>query len=179
MLRIPEISLPAIAIGAIMCVAALGGAAIADNKDTAKVPDGLAMSDFKGYESWQVVNVSHDGDITDVILGNPAIIKAYEAGIPANGKPFPDGVRLAKIHWNAKKQPDGFPQTVSGTLHDIDFMVRDSKHFAATSNWGYAQFNYEAASDKFSPLGKGAACGAACHTAAAKKDFVFTEFPKR
>ena len=38
------------------------------------------------------------------ILGNPAMIKAYQAGIPDNGKPFPDGARMAKIHWLPKKQ---------------------------------------------------------------------------
>jgi Cytochrome P460 len=68
---------------------------------------------------------------------------------------------------------------VPDTLHDIDFMVRDSKRFADSSNWGYAQFNYDAASDTFTPLGTGANCGTACHTIVKAKDYVFTAYPKR
>jgi hypothetical protein len=45
---------------------------------------------------------------------------------------------------------------VPDTLHDVDFMVRDSKRFADSGNWGYAQFNYDTASDNFTPLGSGA-----------------------
>ena len=37
------------------------------------------------------------------ILGNPAMIEAYQKGIPGNGKPFPDGAKMAKIHWTAKQ----------------------------------------------------------------------------
>jgi len=62
-------------------LAALGGAAIAqqsgDNKDTIKIPDGLALSEFKGYEKWQVIAVSQGGNIIDVIVGNPAMIAAF------------------------------------------------------------------------------------------------------
>jgi hypothetical protein len=68
---------------------------------------------------------------------------------------------------------------VPDTLHDIDFMVRDSKRFADSSNWGYAQFNYDAASDTFTTLGTGANCGTACHTIVKAKDYVFTAYPKR
>ena len=73
------------------------------------------------------------------------------AGIPDNGKPFPDGVKMAKIHWNPKKN-EYFPETtVPGTQHDVDFMVRDSKRFADSGNWGWAAFKYDAASDAFTP----------------------------
>jgi hypothetical protein len=34
------------------------------------------------------------------------MIKAYQSGIPGNGKPFPDGAKMAKIHWNPKKMRD-------------------------------------------------------------------------
>jgi hypothetical protein len=64
------------------------------------------------------------------------MIKAYLAGAPANGKPFPDGSKLAKIHWNPKKM-EAFPAaTVPGTQHDMDFMVKDSKRFADSGGWG-------------------------------------------
>ena len=67
-------------------------------------------------------------DLIEVIVGNPAMIDAYKAGAPGNGKPFPDGAKMAKIHWNAKKSAEApAPTTVPDTLHDIDFMVKDSR----------------------------------------------------
>jgi len=161
--------------------AVLGGRAIsAQDKYTLQVPDGLAFSEFRGYEDWQVIAVSQSGDLIEVILGNPEIIAAYQGGVPGNGKPFPDGSRMAKIHWNAKKSAEApAPTTVPDTLHDVDFMVRDSKRFADSGNWGYAQFNYDAASDSFTPFETGAKCGFACHTRVATKDYVFTAYPKR
>ena len=81
-----------------------------------------------------------------------------------HGELFPDGSKLAKIHWNAKKSaeaPD--PTIVPDTLHDIDFMVKDSKRFPDTGGWGYAEFDYAPASDTFTPLGSGTNCGYECH----------------
>jgi hypothetical protein len=73
------------------------------DKDTLKVPNGLAFSEFKGYENWQTISLSHNGEMLAVILGNRTMIEAYAAGIPGNGKPFPDGAKMAKIHWTARK----------------------------------------------------------------------------
>ena len=171
-----------------LLLAVLGGMALAaQDKYTVQVPDGLAFSEFRGYEEWQVVAVSQTGDLLVAILGNPEIIAAYQAGVPGNGKPFPDGSKMAKIHWNQKKSAEApAPTTVPDTLHDIDFMVRDSKRFADSGNWGYAQFNYDAASDTFTPhlsrqppQGNDANCGFACHTIVKAKDYVFTAYPKR
>ena len=106
------------------------GALSAQDKYSVKVPGGLAFSEFKGYENWQLISVSQDGGLLAAILGNPTMIDAYKAGIPGNGKPFPDGSKMAKIHWNPTKM-SVFPQaTVPGTQHDVDFMVKDSKRFA-------------------------------------------------
>ena len=159
----------------------LGDRAIsAQDRYTMQVPDGLAFSEFRGYEDWQVIAVSQTGDLLVAILGNPEIIAAYQAGVPGNGKAFPDGSKMAKIHWNQKKSAEApAPTLVPDTLHDIDFMVRDSKRFADSGNWGYAQFNYGGASDTFTPLGTGANCGFACHTIVKAKDYVFTAYPKR
>jgi hypothetical protein len=164
-----------------LLLAVLGGRAIsAQDKYTVQVPDGLAFSEFKGYEGWQIIAVSQTGDLLVAILGNPEIIAAFQAGIPGNGKPFPDGSKMAKIHWNMKKSAEApAPTMVPDTLHDVDFMVRDSKRFADGGNWGYAQFNFDAASDTFTPLGTGAKCGVACHTIVAAKDYVFTGYPNR
>jgi len=160
---------------------ALGGRAIsAQDKYTVKVPNGLAFSDFRGFEDWVTVAASQSGDLIEVIVANPVAIKAYRAGIPGNGKPFPDGSKMAKIHWNAKNSAEApAPTLVPDTLHDVDFMVRDSQRFASTGNWGYAEFDYDAASDTFTPLGTGSNCGYECHTIVKAKDYVFTAYGKR
>ena len=126
----------------------------AQDKYTLKVPNGLAYSEFKGYEDWPVVAISENGGLIAVILGNRTMIDAYRAGTPGNGKPFPDGSRMAKIHWNPKKN-EAYPgqPTVPNTQHDVDFMVKDSKRFADSGGWGYAEFEYEASSDSFRPGG--------------------------
>ena len=159
----------------------LGGAAIsAQDKYTVRVPNGLAFSEFRGFEDWTTVSVSQSGNLIEVILANPAMIEAYRAGVPGNGEPFHDGSKMAKIHWNAKQSADApTPTTVPDTLDDIDFMARDSKRFADTGAWGYAQFNHDATSDSFAPLGNGAKCGYACHTIVKAKDYVFTAYGKR
>jgi hypothetical protein len=172
-----------------VALAVLGGRAIsAQDKYTVQVPNGLAFSEFRGYEGWQVIAVSQTGDLIVAILGNPEIIAAYQAGVPGNGRPFPDGSKMAKIHWNAKKSAEApAPTLVPDTLHDIDFMVRDSKRFADSGNWGWAAFNYDSASDTFTPAtladnppqGNDAKCGFACHTIVKAKDYVFTAYPKR
>ncbi len=173
---------PAIAIITVL-LAVLGGMAIsAQDKYTIKVPNGLAFSEFRGYEDWKVVAVSRaeSMNMIEVIVANPVMIDAYQAGVPGNGKPFPDGCKMAKIHWNSKKSAEApAPTIVPDTLHDVDFMVRDSKRFADTGNWGYAQFDYDPASDTFTPHGSGSNCGYACHTIVKAKDYVFTAYPKR
>jgi hypothetical protein len=180
--------IPAIVIVA-TSLAVLGGRAIsAQDRYTLQVPGGMAFSEFRGYEDWQTVAVSQNGKMIETILGNPAMIEAYKAGIPGNGKPFPDGAKMAKIHWNAKKAEDepGEP-LVPDALHDVDFMQKDSKRFADSGGWGYAEFEYDAASDAFRPGNENdtppqandAKCGFACHTIVAAKDYVFTAYPKR
>ena len=168
-----------IAIPAVL-LAVLGARAIpAQDKYTVKVPNGLAFTEFRGYEQWQVVAVSHAEPLIEVIVANPVMIDAYKAGVPGNGKPFPDGSKSAKIHWNAKKSAEApAPTIVPDTLHDVDFMVRDSKRFP-NGAWGYAEFDYAPASETFTPLGTGTDCGTACHTIVKAKDYVFTAYGKR
>jgi hypothetical protein len=170
-------------------LAVVGGIALAaQDRYPLQVPGGLAFSEFRGYEDWQTIAVSHNGDKVAIILGNPAMIEAYKSGIPGNGKPFPDGARMAKIHWMAKKdeaQP-GEP-IVPGVLHDTDFMVKDSKRFSDSGGWGWAEFEYDPATEAFRPGDTSdmppqehdAKCGFACHTIVADKDYVFTAYPKR
>ena len=167
-------------------LSALVVAMAGQDKYTVKVPNGLAFSEFRGYE-WQMVSISQNGSHIAATLANPVMIKAYLAGVPGNGKPFPDGAKLAKIHWNPKKMETFPAATVPGTQHDMDFMVKDSKRFADSGGWGYAVFDYDAASDTFAPgtlagkppQGNDAKCGTACHKLAAATDFIFTAYPKR
>ncbi len=174
-------------VGVLLSV--LGALAVAaQDKYALKVPGGLSFSEFRGYDAWQVVSVSLNGaGALAATLGNPVMIKAYQEGAPGNGKPFPDGAKMAKIHWNPKKL-ETFPSaTVPGTQHDVDFMVKDSKRFADSGGWGYAVFDYNAASDTFSPgtlagkppQGNDAKCGFACHTGVKTRDYVFTDYGHR
>jgi hypothetical protein len=165
----------------VVSLAVVGSMAIsAQDKYTVKVPNGLAFSEFRGYEDWGVVAVSQPKDLLVVILANPVMIDAYRAGVPGNGKPFPDGSKMAKIHWKPKKSAEApAPTMVPDTLHDVDFMERDSKRFPDTGGWGYAQFDYDPASDTFTAHGSGTNCGYACHTIVKTKDYVFTGYPRR
>jgi hypothetical protein len=159
----------------------------AQDKYTVKVPGGLAFSEFRGYEAWQAISVSRNEKVVAVILGNPVMINAYQAGIPGSGKPVPDGARMAKIHWTPKPN-EFFPEaTVPDRLVNVDFMVKDSKRFADSGGWGYAVFDYDTKSDAFKPgtrasnppQGNDARCGFTCHTAAKAKDYIFTAYPRR
>jgi hypothetical protein len=180
--------LAGMAIAATLAVLATATGLTAQDRYTVKVPGGLAFSEFKGYETWQVINVSQSAHAAAVILGNPILIAAYQAGIPANGKPVPDGAKFAKIHWQPKvnaTQP-GSP-TVGGTQINVDFMVKDSKRFADSGGWGWAEFDFDAATNAFRPgdanskppQGNDAKCGLACHTLVKDHDYVFTEYPTR
>ena len=179
-----------ISAGIAVALVALASAATpsAQDKYSVKVPGGLAFSEFKGYESWQVINVSQNGGAFAAILGNPAMVAAYKSGIPANGKPFPDGVRMAKIHWQPKQNLTApGPPTVGGVQQNADFMVKDSKRFPDGGGWGYAAFLYDAASDTFTPgttadtppQGNDAKCGVACHTIVKSRDFAFWKYGHR
>ncbi len=152
------------------------------------MPGGLSFSEFGGYENWAVIAISENDGKIAVIMGNPAMIDAYQQGVPDNGKPFPDGAKMAKIHWIPKKQ-ESYPgqPTVLGIQHDADFMVKDSKRFADSDGWGWGAFEYDAASDTFRPANTSdnppqehdAKCGLACHTIVKNRDYVFTEYGKR
>ena len=174
----------------VVSLAAISGIAVSttQNKYALMVPGGLAFSEFKEYESWELISISHSGDLMVATVGNPAMINAFKAGIPGNGKPFPDGAKMAKIHWNAKFNETwpGKP-TVPGDLHDIDFMVKDGKRFVDGGGWGYGAFEYDASSHAFRPAnmndsppqGNDAKCGVACHTLVKNRDYVFTEYGSR
>ncbi|QHO71422.1 cytochrome P460 [Bradyrhizobium sp. CCBAU 051011] len=181
-------TLISLSISASIAVLAAGVAISAQDKYTVQVPNGLAFSEFRGYEDWAVIAISENGGKIAVTVGNPVIIDAYKQGVPGNGKPFPDGAKMAKIHWNPKVQETwpGQPK-VPGAQHDVGFMVKDSKRFADSGGWGWAAFDYDAPSDTFKPATvassppqeNDAKCGLGCHTIVQNRDYVFTEYGKR
>jgi Cytochrome P460 len=171
---------PAIVI-VVVLLAVLGGVALAaQDRFTLKVPNGLAFSEFRGYETWQDVAVSQTENGLKVIAANNAMIKAFRGGVPGNGRHFPEGSKIVKIEWSQKKNPESpYFVMVPDTLKSVSFIEKDSKRFPDTNGWAYAQFLYDAATDTFTPNGTDAKCGHACHTAVAAKDYIFTAYPRR
>jgi hypothetical protein len=158
-----------------------GVAISAQDKYALKLPDGVAFADFKGYEDWQLISTSKTDDRMKVILGNPTIIAAFKSGVPGNGKPFPEGSKIAKVQWKPKKSTEApFVVDVPDTLADLFFMEKDTKRFPETGGWGYAQFDYDPASATYSADKAGTpTCGQACHVKVKAKDYVFHPYQMR
>jgi hypothetical protein len=130
-----------------------------------------------GYRDWRLISVAHEaGDLNDLraILGNDLAIKAYREG----KTPFPDGAIIARLAWSYEPSEEnnkvfGRPQSfVAGAPKNVQFMVKDSKKYAATGGWGFAQFNEDG-----KPAGEAVlnTCFA-CHQAIKARDRVFTQY---
>lgn len=181
--------------GALAAFAVSGGVPVSaqdksglQDKYSLKVPGGLALAEFSGYEDWAVVTVDHTDKLVKVVLGNPLIMDAFRAGIPGNGSPFPDGSMMAKVEWHPKTSADvPYEVVVPGAAYALEFMVKDAERFADSGGWGYALFVPDAASGTYQPgtlthsppQGNDARCGAACHTIVKGKDYVFTDYAPR
>lgn len=181
MRRVPHLAAVCLAAA----VAVSGGIALAtQNKTTVSVPGGFALNECAGYEDWAAVAVSQPEDKINLIVANATMIAAYRAGVPGNGKPFPDGSKIVKMLWMAK-QDSALPNVakVPGTLSGIGCMVKDSRRFPEGGGWGYAQFDYVPTTDSLKPntsaQSNDAKCGIACHTIAKSADYVFTAYAKR
>jgi hypothetical protein len=155
----------------------------AEDKYTLKAPNGVAFSEFRGYESWQNVAPSVTKDGIKSILANPVMIKAYQDGMPGNGKPFPDGSMIVKIEWKKKPNTDSpYSVEVPDTLKSVAFIQKDTRRFPDSSGWGYAQFNYDATSGTFKPFGNDSSFATTCykcHTIVKATDYIFTGYPER
>jgi hypothetical protein len=170
-------------------LAVLGGATLyaqdkgasAQDKYSLKSPGGIAFADFKGYEDWAVISSARTDEVLKVIVGNPAMINAYKSGVPGNGKPFPEGAKSVKLQWKPKKSTDApFVVDVPDTFSQAFVMEKDSQRFPKTGGWGYAVFNYDPATDKFSAdAASPADCGHGCHVAVKAKDYIFHPYQKR
>jgi hypothetical protein len=168
----------------VLLVTAAGIALTAENPDSKYSlvsPGGIKFADFKGYEDWSVVSSARTDEVLKVIVANPIMIKAYKEGVPANGKPFPEGSKIAKLQWKPKKSTEApFVVDVPDVFTQAFVMELDSKRFPKTGGWGYATFNFDAQSHTFSPDAKSPAdCGHTCHVAVKSKDYVFHPYQQR
>src|SRR5271166_5001513 len=171
----------AVAVLAVLGAAALFAQGQNNDKYSLKSPSGIAFSDFRGYEDWAVVSSARTDEILKVIVANPAMIKAYKAGVPGNGQPFPDGSMIVKLQWKPKKSTEApFAVDVPDVFSQAFVMEKDSKRFPKSGGWGYALFNYDPASDQFTADPKSPSdCGYACHTPVKAKDYIFHPYQKR
>jgi hypothetical protein len=153
----------------------------AQDKYSLKSPSGIAFSDFRGYEDWASVSSARQDEILKVIVADPKMIKAYKSGVPGNGQPFPEGSRIVKLQWKQKKSTEAqFAVDVPDVFTQAFVMEKDSIRFPKTGGWGYAVFNYDAVSGKFTADAKSLSdCGNACHTAVKSKDYIFHPYEVR
>jgi hypothetical protein len=181
--RIARFTIVATAVAVLAALVATALYAQVPDKDkySLKSPSGIAFSDFRGYEDWAVVSSARTDEILKVIVANPKMIKAFKAGIPVNGQPFPDGSMIVKLQWKLKKSTEApFVVEVPDVFKQAFVMEKDSKRFSKSGGWGYAVFNYEAASDQFTADAKSFSdCGYACHTPVKAKDYIFHPYQKR
>src|SRR5712691_2903305 len=159
----------------------LGTTAVyAQNKYSLKSPSGITFSDFKGYEDWAVVSSARTDEVLKVIVADPAMIKAYKAGVPGNGQPFPEGSKIVKLQWKPKPSTEApFAVDVPDVFTQAFVIEKDSKRFPHTGGWGYALFNADAATGTFAADPAPADCGHVCHVAVQSKDHIFHPYQKR
>jgi len=129
-----------------------------------------------GYRDWKLISVAHEeGNLNDIraILGNDVAIEAYRGG----KLPFPDGTIIARLAWSYVPSEEnnrvfGRAQSfVAGPATNVQFMVKDSRKYAATGGWGFAQFTNGKPADEalLKPC-------FACHVPVKTRDFVFTQY---
>jgi hypothetical protein len=171
-------------IACLMLAAAIAAGVIASMRLTAGRADEKASPIFvtkipPGYRDWRLISVAHEeGNLNDLraILGNDAAIKAYREG----KLPFPDGTIIARIAWSyvpSEENNKVFGRTqsfVPGPPPDwyLQFMVKDSRKYAATGGWGFAQFNKDGKPADEAML---KTCFP-CHEPAKDRDYVFTRY---
>jgi Cytochrome P460 len=129
-----------------------------------------------GYRDWKLISVAHEeGNLNDLraLLGNDVAIKAYREG----NLPFPDGTIIARLAWSYVPSEEnnkvfGRSQSfVAGPATNVQFMVKDSKKYAATGGWGFAQFKDGKPAD--AALLK---TSFPCHEPVKARDFAFTQY---
>jgi hypothetical protein len=164
-----------------MCAAATAACVIASVSFTAARAgdEGSPIYGVKipaGYRDWALVNVAHEaGDLNDlrVVLGNAVAIKAFRD----QTIPLPDGTIIARLAWKMVSSAEnnavfGRSQSfVTGAPTNLEFMVKDSRKYAMTGGWGFAQFTDGKPDDE--AVHK--TCFS-CHEPAKPRDFVYTRY---
>ena len=179
--RLVAFTIATVAVLAIIRGAVLYAQSQREDKYSLISPDGIAFSDFRGYEDWSTVSSARQTEVLKVIVANPAMIKAFKAGSAENGQLFPEGSMIVKLQWKPKKSTEApFEVDVPDVFKQAFVMEKDSKRFPKTGGWGYAVFNYDAASGKFTadPTAH-ADCGNTCHVAVKAKDYIFHPYQVR
>jgi len=162
--------------------ATIGDADVANKSDQESSP--IFLTEIpEGYRNWKLIAVSRltaaKGSQLRGMLGNDIAIKAYREG----KLPFPDGAIIAALHWNELSSQEnneviakGFPGAgiqsfVPGSGVNMQFMVKDSKKYAATGGWGFGDFT----DGKPGNAALMKTCFS-CHVPAKDHDFVFTRY---
>jgi hypothetical protein len=171
MKRISSVVLAVVTVAGV--VASSAPASGHDDEEAAPV---FGLKIPRGYRDWKLISVAHEeGNLNDLraILGNDVAIKAYRDG----KLPFPDGTIVARLAWNHVSSEEnnkvfGRAQSfVAGSATNVQFMVKDSRKYAATGGWGFAQFKDGKPADE--ALLK--TCFP-CHEPVKARDFVFTHY---
>jgi len=137
-------------------------------RSVAPSPNGIEF--LSDYKNWKAINTTDrfDNQTLRVILGNDVATKAIAEN---HVNPWPDGTAFAKVAWAARD--DGHGQLRSGAFLQVEFMIRDSRKYAATKNWGFARWR----GTDLTPYGQDAGFAAecvGCHTPVRASDYVFT-----
>ena len=170
-----------------------GIALAAQDKWALKAPNGISFAEFKGYESWQMIGSSDPDDESGAGRRRSRAASSRSSAIPCwsrrTARAFPTTANRCRMalhspRSNGQKARETVPYavTLTGKLAEVSFMLKDSKRFPKTNGWGYATFQYDAASDTWKAKGDNAdfvnACHG-CHTIVKARDFVFTHYAKR
>jgi hypothetical protein len=163
--------------GVLAGAAACFAPALGEADEAAAPVFGIKLPD--GYRDWRLISVAHEeGKLNDLraILGNDVAVEAARRGEAT----YPDGAIIARLAWDytplAESQA-AFGQAQSYVAvhpkNGVQFMVKDSRKYAATGGWGYAHFNDGKPADE-----KVHNTCFACHQAAASRDFVFNRYAR-
>src|SRR5215208_3565291 len=131
-----------VVLAASVLVVSVVVAAQSQDRFTLKSANGIALSEFRDYEGWQLIATSQPDDAggcgtskvgcTKAILRNPTMMQAYRDGIPANGHAVPDGAAMAKVEWLKGHNASPYGVTVPGAQTEVSFMVKDANRFPDT-----------------------------------------------
>jgi hypothetical protein len=169
-------------IGFLLVVVVMLACAVAGTGPSPRHPDDAAAAIAggklpPGYRDWRLISVAHEeGELNDIraVVGNDVAIEAYREG----KSPFPDGTIIARLAWKYVPSEEnnkafGRPQSfVAGApVNGVQFMIKDSKTYASTGGWRFAQFN----DDKPVDDAMLKSCFA-CHAHITDRDIVFTRY---